>query len=79
MATTKDLHAILLWIMIKSKIISHMALGWKLTDRSRVAGLAVDLTVDRQLKSELILSFREGWFASVTMMPPHQNRSLTCK
>ena len=41
-----------------------------------VAALAVDLTVDPQLESELILRFREGWFASATMMPPHQNKSL---
>ena len=79
MATTTDLHAILLLTMIRSKIILHMALGWKLTDRSRVAALAVDLTVDPQLESELILRFREGWFASATMMPPHQNRSLPCR
>ena len=47
MATTKDLHAMLLWIMMKSKIIAHMAVGWTLTDRSQAAALAVDLTVDR--------------------------------
>ena len=79
MATTRDLHAILLLTMIRSKIILHMAWGWKLTDRSRVAALAVDLTVYPQLESELILRFSEGWFASATMMPPHQNRSPTCR
>ena len=37
----------LLRIMLKSKIISHMAVRWALTDRSQAAALAEDLTTDR--------------------------------
>ena len=52
-----DLHAMLLWIMMKSKIISHMAARWTLTDRTQAAALAVDLTADRSYN-------RSGSFSS---------------
>ena len=64
-------------MMMRSKIFLHVSLEWKLTNLTRVAELAEDLSAERRLKSEQILRFREGWFASVTKMPPHQNEDLT--
>ena len=78
LATAKDMHAILRLIPRLSNLFWHAKLEWMLTNNSRVAALAVDLPVERLLKSK-DPCFCEGCFARVSKMLLHQNKGQTCK